>query len=603
LAREQRRLAAIVAADVVGYSRQMGRDESGTLARLKEHRRERLGPALTRNAGRLVKLTGDGALLEFASAVDALRAAIEFQQAMTESNRLCPADHRIEFRLGIHVGDLIVDGDDLYGDVVNVAARLETEAPPGGVVVSRAVREAVEGRLNARLQPLGELTLKNIERPVTAFRAEWNGADWQVAGGPGQSVDAAASFAPTLPLPDKPSIAVLPFLNMSGDPEQEYFADGVAEDLLTTLSKIPDLLVIARNSSFIFKGQAKDVREVGRTLGVRYVLEGSVRRSGKRVRLTAQLIDSLDGSHLWADRFDGDLHDVFDLQDRITQDIVTALEVRLTHGDQVRVWRKRSGSPLVYEHFLRGRNHYVNFARHTHAQAREALEHALAINPTFTPALTTLGFTLTDQARFGWVADRAGAYQGAHDCATRAFAADPDCGEAHMIKGYAWTFQRQHDDAVAAGERAIALNPNSADVFHMAGMYHGFAGDFRKAAAYEEQAQRLSPISRNESMVDEARARYHLGDFVAARDIARRVVKAKPHWLTAQTTLVAALWRSAHQEEARSRVKDLLTSHPGFSVERWARALPYRRQEDLEALLNPLRLAGVPERSPAASQP
>ena len=252
---------------------------------------------------------------------------------------------------------------------------------------------------------------------------------------------------------------MLPFQNMSGDPEQEYFADGIVEDVLTTLSKFQELLVIARNSSFYLKGRAVDISEIGRILGVRYVLEGSVRKLGNRVRLSAQLIDSLDGSHLWADRFDGGLDDVFDLQDRITQDIVAALEVRLAFGEQARVWRKRSGSPLVYEHFLKGQSFYVNFDRHTHAQARDHLERALEINPVFTPALYVLGFALTDQARFGWEKDRAASYEAALDCATRALAADPGCGEAYTVISYVRTFQHRHDEAVAAGREGDHPQP------------------------------------------------------------------------------------------------------------------------------------------------
>jgi TolB-like protein len=396
-------------------------------------------------------------------------------------------------------------------------------------------------------------------------------------------------------LPDKPSIAVLPFQNMSGDPEQEYFADGIAEDVLTTLSKIQELMVIARNSSFAFKGQTRDIREIGRILGARYVLEGSVRKGGNRVRLTAQLIDSLDGHHLWADRFDGGLEDVFDLQDRITQDIVSALEVRLVAGEEARVWRKRSGSPLVYECFSKGRVLYVNFDRHTHAQARAEFERALEINPVYTPALYMLGLTLTDQARFGWEKDRAATYDAAMDCAKKALAVDPGCSEAYLVIGYVCIFQRRHDEAVAAGEKAITLGPSSASAFHMAGMYHGYAGNFQKAALYEEQAQRLSPIGLNVSMVDEARARFHLGDLAAARDTALRVLAEKPRWLTAQTILVAALWNLGSESEARIIVRELLVRHPGFSVSRWARGLPYRRQEDLDTLVNPLRMAGLPE--------
>src|SRR4029453_18575684 len=253
--------------------------------------------------------------------------------------------------------------------------------------------------------------------------------------------------------------------------------------------------------SFVFKGQTRDIREIGRTLGVRYVLEGSVRKAGNRVRLAAQLIDSLNGSHVWADRFEGHLDDVFELQDRITQDIVAALEVSLTFGEDMRVWRKRSGSPLVYEHFMKGRTLYVNFARHTHAQARIEFERALAINPSYTPALAILGFTLTDQARFDWEKDQATTYEAALECAARAVEVDPDSDEAYITVGYVRLYQRRHEDAVAAGEKAIALCPNGASAYHMAGVFHGYAGDFRRAAQYEEQAQRLSPLRRNESVV------------------------------------------------------------------------------------------------------
>jgi TolB-like protein len=399
---------------------------------------------------------------------------------------------------------------------------------------------------------------------------------------------------PALTLPDKLSIAVLPFTNVGGDPEQEYFADGIAEDVLITLSKIQELMVIARNSSFVFKGQTRDIREIGRTLGVRYVLEGSVRKAGNRVRLTAQLIDSLNGSHVWADRFEGDLDDVFELQDRITQDIVAALEVRLAFGEEGRVWRKRTGSPLVYEHFLKCRTLYVNFDRHTHAQARNEAEQALAINSTYSPALFLLGFILTDQVRFGWL-DQATTYEAAVECSARDLATDPNSHLAYETLAYARLFQRRHDEALLAGEKAIALGPNCSDAYHIAGMIHGYAGDFRKSAQYEAQAQRLSPLRRNQSMVEEARAKFHLGDLVAARDIASRVLAEKPHWLTAQTVLVAALWNLGSEDEARVTVRKILTNHPNLTASRWAQGLPYRRRKDLDALVTPLRLAGLPD--------
>ncbi len=586
----ERRLTAILAADVAGYSRLMGADEEGTLAHLKSLRKTLIDPKIAEHRGHIVKTTGDGMLVEFASAVDATRCAAQIQRSMAEQNADAPQDNSIKFRIGVHVGDIIIDDNDIFGDGVNIAARLEGIAEPGGVCISDDAHRQIRGKVDIPFEDMGSQTLKNIAEPMRVWRMRISGE--AVSASP-----QSASFGPlqSRPFPDKPSIAVLPFQNMSGDPEQEYFADGIAEDVLTTLSKIHELMVIARNSSFVFKGQTRDIREIGRILGARYVLEGSVRKVGNRVRLSAQLIDSLDGRHLWGDRYDGGVDDVFDLQDRITQEIVSALEVQLAFGEQVRVWRKRSGSPLVYECFSKGRSLYVNFDRHTHAQARAEFERALEINPVFTPALYLLGFTLTDQARFGWEKDRAATYEAAMDCAARALAADPGCSEAYLTIGYVRIFQRRHDEAVAAGEKAITLSPSSVSAFHMAGMYHGYAGNFQKAALYEEQAQRLSPIGLNVSMVDEARARFHLGDFTAARDTALRVLTAKPRWLTAHSVLVAALWNLGSEDKARVIVRELLVRHPDFSVGRWARGLPYRRQEDLDALLNPLRMAGLPE--------
>jgi len=577
--RVQRRLAAILAADVVGYSALMERAEEATYVEFERLKRDLIEPSLARHEGRLIKTTGDGALAEFASPLAAARCAIEMQ------DHLASGGSSLKLRIGLNLGDVIVGQDgDLYGDGINIAVRLEGIADPGGILMSEKVYDEVEGKLDAGFKDRGEQHLKNIAKPVRAYA---------ICAGAHRAPTEKISAAP--PLPDKPSIAVLPFQNMSGDLEQEYFADGIAEDVLTTLSKIQELMIIARNSSFVFKGQTRDIREIGRTLGVRYVLEGSVRKAGHRVRLAAQLIDSLNGSHVWADRFEGNLDDVFELQDRITQDIVAALEVRLTLGEEVRVWRKRSGSPLVYEHFLKGRSLYVNFARHTHAQARSEFERALAINPDYTPALSLLGFTLTDQVRFGWESDPAATYEAALECAMKALAVDPDSDVGHVALGYTRLFQRRHDDAVAAGEKAIAVGPSGAGNYHMAGMFHGYAGNFRKAADYEEQAQRLSPLSRHESRVDEARARFHLGDLVAARDIAARVLVEKPRWLTAQTTLVAALWNLGSENEARATVRKMLANHPNLTASRWAQGFPYRHQKDLDALLTPLRLAGLLE--------
>jgi TolB-like protein/class 3 adenylate cyclase len=467
-----RRLVAVFAADVEGYSRLMGVDEVGTLKGLTE-RRAILDGFIERHRGRIANTAGDSVLVEFGSAVEAVQCAVEAQAALAVANSHLSPDERISFRIGIHVGDVMVRGGDLFGDGVNIAARLQALAQPSSICVSGATYEQVKKVLPLSFTDLGPQQVKNIEDPIRAYVAG------RLIDAP--SAGAFANASKSLPLPDKPSIAVLPFQNMSGDPEQEYFADGVAEDVLTTLSKIQELLVIARNSSFVFKGQARDIREIGRTLGVRYVLEGSVRKAGNRVRLAAQLIDSLNGSHVWADRFEGDLDDVFELQDRITQDIVAALEVRLTFGEEARLGRKRSGSPLVYEHYLKGRLLYVNFAKHTHAQARSEFEQALAINAAYTPVLRMLGFTLTDQVRYGWERNEATTYEAALECAARALKSDADSPDAYVALGYTRLFQRRHDDALAAGEKAIALGPSDTSGYHMAGMFHGYAGNFRKS--------------------------------------------------------------------------------------------------------------------------
>src|SRR5262245_49127703 len=368
----------------------MGRDESGTLARLRKNRTERLDPVLAKYGGRLVKLTGDGALIEFASAVDALSAAIEFQQAMAETNADQSADTALVFRLGLHLGDLIVDGDDLYGDGVNIAARLEAEAPPGGVLISRTVHEAVTGRVKATFEDLGSLALKNIERPVQAFSVKWEPSDWQVLA----TSEATVSSPVPLTLPDKPSIAVLPFLNMSGDAEQEYFTDGITEDIITELSRFHSLFVIARNSSFSYKGKSPDVRQVGRDLGVRYVLEGSIRRSSNQIRVTAQLIDTMTGSHIWAERYDRVLEDIFAVQEEVTRAIVAAIAPQVEATEQLKVARRRPSNLSAYEIAIQAWAHAWDGrdkADRTllEQSIREAKE-ALAIDPNCVRALHAL---------------------------------------------------------------------------------------------------------------------------------------------------------------------------------------------------------------------
>jgi adenylate cyclase len=384
----QRKLAAILAADVAGYSRLTGADEEGTLARLKTHRRELIDPKIAEHRGRVVKTTGDGILIEFPSAVAALRCAIEVQRAMAERNASEAEDRRIEFRMGVHQGDIVVEDGDILGDGVNIAARLEALAEPGGICVSQRIHEDAIGKVDAIFEDMGEQQLKNITRPVRAYRVQ-HGAT-------------SAKERPLLALPDKPSIAVLPFQNMSGDLDQEYFADGITEDITTALSRLRWFFVIARNSSFTYKGKVVDVRTVGRELGVRYVLEGSVRKGGDRVRITAQLIDAVTGNQIWAERYDREVADIFALQDEITSNVVATIEPQLYSAEDVRAKRKPAENLDAWDCVARALSLIMKFTKHDNAAAQELLRRAIAIDPAYARAYSLLALSLSLANSWGW---------------------------------------------------------------------------------------------------------------------------------------------------------------------------------------------------------
>src|SRR5262245_15107744 len=499
LAREQRKLAAIIAADVVGYSRLMGRDESGTLARLRKNRSEHLDPILAKYGGRLVKLTGDGALIEFASAVDAVSAAIEFQQAMAEANGDRPADTALVFRMVLHLGDLIVDGDDLYGDGVNIAARLEAEAPAGGIVISRTVHEAVTGRLKATFEDLGSLALKNIERPVQAFSVKWEPSDWEVRVTP--EVTATPTTAPEpLPLPDRPSIAVLPFHNMSGDPEQEYFADGMVEDIITALSRFKSLFVIARNSSFSYKGKSPDIRQVGRELGVRYVLEGSIRKAANRLRVTGQLIDTLTGNHIWAERYDRVLEDIFAVQEAITTAIVGAIALQIEVTERAKATRRRPDNLSAYEIALRAWAHQLEGRdkadRAIIEQAITEAKQALAIDPSCVRALHVLARTQGSALFLRVAADREHAFREAQWAVARAIELDGTDALSYALRGIGAILGGQLDRypaALADARRAHEMNPNDAFILRIVADLEAGIGEPERAIEHLQQALRLNP--------------------------------------------------------------------------------------------------------------
>jgi adenylate cyclase len=501
--RLQRRLAAILSADVVGYSRLMGLDEAGTLSRLNALRRELIDPAIAAHAGRIVKLMGDGALVEFASAVDAVTCAIEIQRQLRERDASGSQANPIQFRIGINVGDIIIEGEDILGDGVNIAARIEGIAEPGGISISEDAWRQVQGKVAANFVDAGEQSLKNIARPVRVYRLD-------LVPKAGSVLKAQR---PAIALPDKPSIAVLAFNNMSGDPEQEYFSDGISEDIITDLSKLSELHVIARNSSFTYKGKPVDVMQVGRDLRVRYVLEGSVRKAGNRVRVTGQLIDAESGAHIWADRFDRDLNDIFAVQDELTQEIISALKVKLTPEKKDRLARKNTIDQEAYDLFLRGRERAWLNTRSGNIEARSLLGRAVTINPDFAAAHAFIGFTHVNDYINGWADIPERSLQIGLEIAERAVQMDETEPQGHYALAVALYFHRQLDRALAEARRSVALEPNFAQGHQTIARILTFSGDANGAINTLDAYMRLDPLYPDMLLYFLAEARFWLGQF------------------------------------------------------------------------------------------
>lgn len=598
MAREQRRLAAILAADVVGYSRLMGRDESGTVVRLRAIRKQHLVPVLARRGGRIVKLTGDGVLVEFSSAVEALTAAIELQQTINEESRGEASDHAILFRMGLHLGDLIVEDDDLFGDGVNVAARLEAEAPPGGILISRTVHEAVAGRMKASFEDLGSLLLKNIERPIQTFAVHWQAADWRDAheavAAPAPA--AAVALAPALALPDKPSIAVLPFDNMSGDPEQEHFADGVVESITAALSRIRAFFVIARNSAFAYKGRPTNVREIGRELGVAYLLEGSVQRVGARVRITAQLIETAGGMHLWADKYDGSLDDIFDLQDRITENVAGALQPSIRLAEIERSRRKRPQELGAYDYTMRAMQHAWLLEQDAATRALELLDSALQIDPDYPLALALSAWCKAQRSVYNWTDDAAAAKAEALTLADRAASQSTDDPLILAVLGTVHTFARNYGVARVMLERAVALDPNAAWALSRLGWLDVYADRPDEAKVHFEKAMRLSPLDpiNFNNLVGLASARAVAGDDAGAADLFIRALQERPNATWIHRNLAPALYGAGRLDEARESIAKLLVSHPGITIRKFREAMVFS-PGTLDRMAAQMRALGIPE--------
>jgi adenylate cyclase len=581
--RVDRRLAAIFAGDIAGYSRLMGADEEGTLRQLKAHRKELVDPKITEHRGRIVKTTGDGMLVEFVSVVDAVRCAVDIQRGMRERNSNIPAEKQIQFRIGINVGDIIIDGDDIYGDGVNVAARLEALADPGGITVSRVVHDQVQDKLGFEFDDMGEQSVKNIARPVGVHRVHLTEQSPRSTT-PAGKTDRAAS--------ERPSIAVLPFVNMSGDPEQEYFADGISEDIITGLSKLRWFFVIARNSSFAYKGKAVDVKRTARELGVRYVLEGSVRKGGNRVRITTQLIDAATGNHIWADRYDGDLTDVFALQDEITKKVIAAIEPRLLEAEGTRSQGRSADDLDAWDMVMRANSLFWRLTKTEGEAAIAILKKAIELYPDYSPAQSMLAFAMLVSRLFGWTL--VASVKEAAVLAKRAAELDDSDPWAHFALGYVAYMSRRTDEAKQEYQRAIDLNPNFAAAYGYLGWAFATAGRTDEAIVLLEQAIRMSPHDPQNVIFNNALsvAHYLAGRYTEAISFARKSVQQRDGMTSGHRILVASLAKADQLDEARTALQRLKELQPNVSIAWCEEHIPYTLDQ-MPKFLEGLRKAGL----------
>jgi adenylate cyclase len=590
--RIERRLAAVLAADVAGYSRLMGRDEEGTLADLKRSRKTLFDPAIASHRGRIVKTTGDGMLVEFASAVDAVRCAVEVQRGMVAQNGSVAQDVRIEFRIGIHVGDVIIDDNDIFGDGVNIAARLEGIAEPGGVCISDDMHRQIRGKVDIGFDDLGSQALKNITEPMRAWRM-------QIDASTSSTVTAKPATWPAQPLalPDKPSIAVLPFENMSGDPEQEYFADGMVEDITTALSRFKSLFVIARNSSFTYKGRAVDIKQVGRELGVRYVVEGSVRKAAGTVRITGQLIDATTGAHLWADRFEGKLDDIFALQDKITESVVSAITPTVYQAEIDLAARRRPTNLSAYDLCLRAQPHFYSMTREGLAEALQLAHRALELDPRYGFAAYQAGGCHMFIISQGWARDLNREIGEATRLLSLALSIDENDPDVLAAVGCMTSFLTE-DFATAAEmvDRAVALNPNSAVAWSQRGHAYLFGGQHTEALRSFERTIRLSPLDPllYMTLAGMGIALIELRRFDEAVVVARKAARQNQTYATTYRCLASALAHLGREAEVQKAVFRMLELEPNFRISEWVRrGAQWHKHNKL--MIEGIRKAGLPE--------
>jgi adenylate cyclase len=582
--RVQRRLAAILAADVAGYSRLMGVDEEGTLSALKELRRELADPKIKEHRGRIVKTTGDGLLVEFASVVDAVRCAVEVQYEMAERNAGMPEEQRIQFRIGINLGDIIKDGRDIYGDGVNVAARLEALAEPGGICVNRVVRDQVRDKLDFAFEDAGEQRVKNIARPLRVYRIR-----------PGRSAgDTMGAAQAPLALPDKPSVAVLPFTNMSGDAEQEFVSDGIAEDVITALSRYPSLFVIARNSSFTYKGRAVDVKQVGRELGVRYVLEGSVRKAGNRIRVTAQLVEAGTGNHVWADRYDRDLADIFAVQDEITEAVTISIAPAIADAELQRAVRKPPDSLDAWAAYQRGLWHLSEASPDDNTIAQKFFRQAIDLDPTFAGGYSGLALAQLQAAAVYQKLGLLEAQSSAEALARRAVALDGADAEARSCLGWALQARGELQGALSEIERALGMSPNLAVAHGQRGATLIFAGRPREGLAAVQTSIRLDPRDPFSAirLLHIACGLYFSREYEEAIEAAKQLIRSYPDFPMIYRWPAAALGQLGRTAEAKEALDKAVSLAPAAFDMYVRKRVPWFRPEDHAHLVEGLRKAG-----------
>jgi adenylate cyclase len=584
----ERRLAAILAADVAGSCRLIGIDEEGTVARLKALRKTLFDPRITDHSGRIVKNTGDGALVEFASVVDAVRCADEIQRGMAEQNTHVPQDKRIEFRIGIHVGDIIIADDDIFGDGVNIAVRLEGIAEPGGICISDDAHRQVRGKVESTFEDIGSQNLKNIAEPMRVWRIRKKSVSAS-----GMPAFPSSSYA-ALPVPEGPSIAILPFQNMSGDPDEDYFADGMVDEITTALSRFKSLFVIARNSSFTYKGKVVDIKQVGRELGVRYLLEGSVRKAAGKVRIIGQLIDAASGMHLWADRFEGDLSDVFALQDRMTESVVSAIAPKVLQTE-IDLAARRPNDLSAYDLCLRAISHFTSWTRSGSAEALRLASRALEIDPRYGFAATVAGTCHLHNVVQGYAADPKSEIAEGLRLVRLALSIDRNDDTALCLLGSATAvFFNDYDAAKEMVDRAVALNPNAALAWSERGWTYQRAKQPEEAIRSFERAIRLSPFDPllPSSFTGMGFAFIDLGRFDEAVAVAKKALSQNQTFRAAYRCLAAAQAHLGRDAEAKEAVAQLLEIDPQFRVSEYvARSGQWQAQMFIDGL----RKAGLPE--------